>query len=88
MKWIPLSERKPDIPYTSNILFAKEGYIIGSYSVLQPNEATHWMYLDPPKPEKPKDPDWEIMRRLFMTRGNNDDRIHAIYEFLKEKYDK
>lgn len=40
-----------------------------------------------PKKEKPVDPDWECMRKLFMTKGDDSQRIHAIYQFLKAKYD-
>jgi hypothetical protein len=96
-RWIPLSERKPvkrgyyyfynPKAWHEDNMFETHWFCGYSRSV------THWLELElpePPKEEKPVDPDWEKVEEMMglwrKAQCDNDDAIAAIYRFLKAKY--
>ena len=95
MKWIPLSERKPDWFICTTYEHFTDGRTL-YYQDSIPEGATHWLEwtIPPiPKPEKPKDPDWEKFEKDFNRMHYDNDEmsdlaacVFAIYRFLKAKY--
>lgn len=95
MKWIPLSERKPDYRDNRFIWYTNGKWIMSSIPGNEEKDSTHWLEINiftefPPLPEPEcKDADFYNLKCYFkniMYIDMYDIKIQKIYEFLEKKF--